>query len=238
MKLNELNNNRRSYSARVLKEQYEMPFNVDNMSMSSTRTMLTKVRGLMNETKQTPDYHNSQSSSSYMKLVFMEQALADHYNELRSQPQSRIVTENEEVEKSQVVLAAQDMVDQVQKMLEDVGQMQVKELPALVSSIESEIGVNESQTYNDQVSGQLDTLSAALKEASTALKNALNGLTGQAVDAAFDAGADLGAEAGMDAGLDAGMDADMDMGDEESEIPAPTEEPDMPPSGGVGRAKR
>jgi hypothetical protein len=236
MKLTELNNNRRSYSTRVLKEQYEMPFNVDKMSMSSTRTMLTKVRGLMNESKQTSDYHNSQSSSSYMKLVFMEQALSDHYNELRSQPQARIMVENEEVEKSQVVLAAQDMVDQVQKMLEDVGQMQVKELPALVSSIESEIGVNESQTYNDSVSSQLDALSASLKESSTALKNALNGLTGQAVDAAFDAGADLGADVGMDAGMDADMDADM--GDEESEIPLPTEEPDMPPSGGVGRAKR
>jgi len=236
MKLTELNNNRRSYSTRVLKEQYEMPFNVDNMSMSSTRTMLTKVRGLMNESKQTSDYHNSQSSSSYMKLVFMEQALSDHYNELRSQPQARIMVENEEVEKSQVVLAAQDMVDQVQKMLEDVGQMQVKELPALVSSIESEIGVNESQTYNDSVSSQLDALSASLKESSTALKNALNGLTGQAVDAAFDAGADLGADVGMDAGMDADMDADM--GDEESEIPLPTEEPDMPPSGGVRRAKR
>ena len=232
MKLTELNNNRRSYSTRVLKEQYEMPFNVDNMSMSSTRTMLTKVRGLMNESKQTSDYHNSQSSNSYMKLVFMEQALSDHYNELRSQPQARIMVENEEVEKSQVVLAAQDMVDQVQKMLENVGQMQVKELPALVSSIESEIGVNESQTYNDSVSSQLDALSASLKESSTALKNALNGLTGQAVDAAFDAGADLGADVGMDAGLDAGM------GDEESEIPPPTNEPDMPPSGGVGRAKR
>jgi hypothetical protein len=213
-----------------------MPFNVDKMSMSSTRTMLTKVRGLMNESKQTSDYHNSQSSSSYMKLVFMEQALSDHYNELRLQPQARIMVENEEVEKSQVVLAAQDMVDQVQKMLEDVGQMQVKELPALVSSIESEIGVNESQTYNDSVSSQLDALSASLKESSTALKNALNGLTGQAVDAAFDAGADLGADVGMDAGMDADMDADM--GDEESEIPLPTEEPDMPPSGGVGRAKR
>jgi hypothetical protein len=236
MKLTELNNNRRSYSTRVLKEQYEMPFNVDKMSMSSTRTMLTKVRGLMNESKQTSDYHNSQSSSSYMKLVFMEQALSDHYNELRSQPQARIMVENEEVEKSQVVLAAQDMVDQVQKMLEDVGQMQVKELPALVSSIESEIGVNESQTYNDTVSSQLDALSASLKESSSALKNALNGLTGQAVDAAFDAGADLGADVGMDAGMDADMDADM--GDEESEIPLPTEEPDMPPSGGVGRAKR
>jgi hypothetical protein len=241
MKLTELNNNRRSYSARVLNEQYETSFNVGNMSMSATRTMLQKVRGLMNESRQSPDYHNSQASPSYMKLVFMEQALAEHFNELRLQPQPRIMVENEEVEKSQVVLAAQDMVDQVQKMLEDVGQMQVKELPALVSSIESEIGVNESQTYNDAVSGQLDTLSASLKEASTALKNALNGLTGQAVDAAFDAGADMGAEAGMDAGLDAGMaageEADMEMGD----IPppaAPPEAPEMPPSGGVGRAKR
>ena len=230
MKLTELNNNRRAYSTRVLTEQYEMPFNVDSMSMSSTRTMLAKVRGLMNESKQTPDYHNIQSSSSYMKLVFMEQALADHYTELRSHPRARIMVENEEVEKSQVVLAAQDMVDQIQKMLEDVGQMQVKELPALVSSIESEIGVNESQSYNDAVSAQLDTLSASLKESSSALKNALNSLTGQTVDAAFDAGADLGA--------DAGMDADMDMGDEASAIPPPTEEPEMPSSGGVGRAKR
>ena len=122
MKLTELNNNRRTYSTRVLQEQYEMPFNVEKMSMSSTRTMLAKVRGLMTESKQSPDYHSSQSSGSYMKLVFMEQALSDHYNELRSLPQPRIMVENEEVEKSQVVLAAQDMVDQVQKMLEDVGQ--------------------------------------------------------------------------------------------------------------------
>jgi len=240
MKLTELNNNRRSYSARVLNEQYETSFNVGNMSMSSTRTMLQKVRGLMNESRQSSDYHNSQTSPSYMKLVFMKQALADHYNELRSQPQPRIMVENEEVEKSQVVLAAQDMVDQVQKMLEDVGQMQVKELPALVASIESEIGVNESQAYNDEVSGQLDSLSATLKEASSALKNALNGLTGQAVDAAFDAGADMGADVGMDAGMDAGMaageeEADMGMGD----VPPPAPEaPEVPPSGGVGRAKR
>ena len=237
MKLTELNNNRRSYSARVLNEQYETTFNVGNMSMSTTRTMLQKVRGLMNESRQSPDYHNSQKSSSYMKLVFMEQALAEHFNELRLQPKPRIMVENEEVEKSQVVLAAQDMVDQVQKMLEDIGQMQVKELPALVSSIESEIGVNESQTYNDAVSGQLDTLSASLKEASSALKNALNGLTGQAVDAAFDAGADMGADVGMDAGIAAGEE-EADMGMDDIPPPAAPEAPEMPPSGGVGRAKR
>ena len=159
---------------------------------------------------------------------------------MRSRPQPRIVIENEEVEKSQVVLAAQDLVDSIQKMLEEVGQMQVKELPALVSGIESEIGVNESQTYNDQVSQQLDQLSAALKEAFNGMKSALGTVTGDAGAQAFDAGAELGAEAGMDAGLDAGMDAGEELGLDagmdagEEEMP----EPEDAPVSGVGRAKR
>ena len=231
MKLTELAKNR-NYAAKVLNEQYEMSFNVDTLSKPATQTMLTKVRGLMNETKQSS---TSQADPSYMKLVFMEQALRTHLYDLKNRPQSRVVVENEEVEKSQVVLAAQDLVDQVQKMLEDVGQMQVKELPALVAGIESEIGVNESQAYNDQVSQQLDMLSAALKETATTFKSALNSVTGQAGDAAFDAGADMGAEVGMDAGIDAGEEmADM----EEPAIPTPTEEPELPTTGGVGRAKR
>jgi hypothetical protein len=240
MKLTDFDN--KTYAPQALKENYKMSFDVSNMTLPATKQMLKKVRTLAMETKQSPEYYKDTSNPAYMKLVFMEQALVHHFNDLAARPQPRIVLENEKIEESQVYLAAQDMVDSVNKMLEQVGQMQVKELPALVDSIESEIGVNESQTYNDQVSGQLDTLSASLKEASTALKNALNGLTGQAVDAAFDAGADMGAEAGMDAGMDAGMatgeeEADMGMGD----IPppaAPPEAPEVPPSGGVGRAKR
>jgi hypothetical protein len=40
-----------------------------------------------------------------------------------------------EVQQAQVVLAAQDMVDKMQSMLEDTTEMQFKELPALVDSI-------------------------------------------------------------------------------------------------------
>ena len=240
MKLTELNNNRRSYSTRVLKEQYEMPFNVDNMSMSSTRTMLTKVRGLMNESKQTSDYHNSQSSSSYMKLVFMEQALSDHYNELRSQPQARIMVENEEVEKSQVVLAAQDMVDSVQKMYEDVNDMLVKELPALTDSVQSEIGVTESTSFNQTASAALTGLNAALQQAKIGLQSALGGLTGQGATDAFAPAPDAGAEETLD--MDMGADQDTGGGGDEELPPAPDfdtdeEEPEMPLSG-AGRAKR
>jgi hypothetical protein len=179
-----------------------------------------------------------------MKLVFMEQALADHFAELRMQPQPRIVVENEEVEKSQVVLAAQDLVDSVQKMLEEVGQMKVKELPALVAGIESEIGVNESQTYNEQVTAQLDTLSTTLNDAYIAMKAALNQVTGQGGGEEFgaDMGAEMGAELGAEAGAmdtEAGAEMGAEMGaDLGADDDVSIEEPELPPTGGVGRAKR
>jgi hypothetical protein len=141
--------------------------------------MLTKVRTLINETKSSPEFYQSQTNPSYMKLVFMEQALADHFNHLISLPKPRIVVENEEVEKSQVVLAAQDMVDQVQKMVEEVSDMLVKELPALTDSVQSEIGVNESETFNQQVTEALTSLQAALTQSKGTLQAALNGITGQ-----------------------------------------------------------
>jgi hypothetical protein len=244
MKLTDLDTSRRNNAYKALKEHYELPFNVDKMAIAPTRAMLQKVRGLMTESKQSPDFYESQTNPAYMKLVFMEQALADHFAELRLQPQPRIVVENEEVEKSQVVLAAQDLVDSVQKMLEDVGQMKVKELPALVAGIESEIGVTESQAYNEQVTAQLDTLTTTLNDAYTAMKAALNQVTGQAGGEEFAAGEELGADAGVAAGEELGAEAGAmgaeagAMGAEAGAPELPPEEPELPATGGVGRAKR
>jgi len=237
MRLNDLNN--KVHAAQALKENYKMALNLNKMSLNETKAMLKKVRSLANEAKQAPDFYKDQSNPSYMKLVFMEQALVTHHNQLASRPATRIVVENEKIEESQVYLAAQDLVDTVQKMLEEVGQMQVKELPALVSSIESEIGVNESQSFNDQVSQQLDALSATLKESMAGLKSAVNGLTGQEAGMAFNEppvddaqmGADIGADVGAEMGADIGADLGAEAG-EEIEAPEPR------PVGGVGRAKR
>jgi hypothetical protein len=126
-------------------------------------------------------------------------------------------------------------------MLEEVGQMKVKELPALVAGIESEIGVMESQTYNEQVTAQLDTLSTTLNDAYVAMKAALNQVTGVAGGEEFAAGAEMGADAGMDAGLEAGAEAGVEAGEELAgfdEPELPPEEPELPATGGVGRAKR
>jgi hypothetical protein len=167
----------------------------------------------------------------------MEQALSKHFAEI-SLRKPRIVVENEEVEKSQVVLAAQDLVDQVQKMVEEVSDMLVKELPALTDSVQSEIGVNESETFNQQVSEALTSLQAALTTSQATLKSALNSITGQGGAEAFDAGGDMGAPApGGEMNTDVGMEEPLPGGGEE-EMNVDLETPEEEPLGGIGRSKR
>ena len=148
-----------------------------------------------------------------------------------------------EVQQAQVVLAAQDMVDKMQGMLEDVTELQFKELPALVDSIKNQVGMEQAQQFNTDATAALSGLVGNLQGAKQQLDAALNVVTGQAApggaipgaaDAAM-AGADIGAadadmaaadELGADAGLDAAAaDAGADMG---AETPAAT----------LGRARR
>ena len=240
MKLTEFDNKKISTAKQALNEHYSLPFNTKRMTVTETKSMLSRVRGLINETKSSAEFYQSQTSPSYMKLVFMEQALADHFNYLQSLPKARIVVENEEVEKSQVVLAAQDMVDQVQKMVEEVSDMLVKELPALTSGVQSEIGVNESETFSQQVTEALTALQASLTQSKGTLQSALNGITGQggemAADNAFgdeapemsadmDMSADMAAPAG---GEDFSVDDDISVEEPDEEVPV----------AGAGRIKR
>lgn len=230
MKLTDFDKN--VYASTALQENYKMNFDVAKMDLAATKNMLKKVRSLALEAKQATDFYKNAPNSSYMKLVFMEEALVNHFNNLNSQPKTRIVLENEKIEESQVYLAAQDMVDTVSKMLEQIGEMQVKELPALVDSIESEIGVNESQSFQTQVASQLDTLNAALKEVQAGLKSAVGQLTG--VSAGFEtepspAGNEMPAPSAELPGMDL---------EEPSAEEMPAEEPEEEPTSGIGREKR
>jgi hypothetical protein len=176
----------------------------------------------------------------------MEQALSHHYGDLRTMPMynPRIVVENEEVEKSQVVLAAQEMVDSMQKMIEQVSDMLVKELPAVVDGVNSEVGTNEGEQFSSQANEALNTLQASLTQAKTSLQAALGVVTGQGGGFGGEMGGDMAApEMGADAGADMGgdmaapeMGADADMA--EPELTGMPEEPTEEPVPAVGRSKR
>jgi hypothetical protein len=85
-----------------------------------------------------------------------------------------------EVQQAQVVLASQDMVDQVQKMIEQVTSMQFKDLPALVDQIKNEVGVEQAQQFNADATAALAGLTQNLQGSKGQLETALGVVTGQA----------------------------------------------------------
>jgi hypothetical protein len=93
---------------------------------------------------------------------------------------ARRLREASEIQQAQVVLASQDMVDQVQKMSEQVSAMQFKDLPALVDQIRNEVGVEQSTQYNADASAALSGLLQNLQGAKQQLEASLGVVTGQA----------------------------------------------------------
>lgn len=232
MKLQDLDH--KNVAKKALEENFKFDLDTSKLDLGATKSMLLKVRGLIKSVKSSSNFYESQNNSSYLKLVFMEEALSKH---LKTIPSRRIVVENEEVEKSQVILAAQDMVDSVQKMVEEVNDMLVKELPALTNSIQSEIGAVESGSFNGAASQALTNLNQTLSQTRTELQNALNGLTGVGtVGDAFNAPAVAGDMAVTDIG-DAGNGEEEISGEEEIDVELPAEEPELP-TPKVGREKR
>jgi hypothetical protein len=99
---------------------------------------------------------------------------------MESRPSLRQRLKESEVQQAQVVLASQDMVDQVQKMSEQISAMQFKDLPALVDQIKNEVGVNQAMQFNTDATAALAGLLQNLQGAKTQLEQALGVVTGQA----------------------------------------------------------
>ena len=125
----------------------------------------------------------------------------------------RRVTESE-VQQAQVVLAAQDMVDEVQKMSEQVSAMQFKDLPALVDQIKNQVGPDQATQFNGDASAALSALLQNLQGSKQQLDQALGVVTGQAPAVP---GVDADMDAGMAGEIAPDMDAELPAGEEEIE---------------------
>lgn len=288
--------------AKVYESYFDSRINVQQLTPRQTSAMLSKVRGLIKEHKNSPARHTGERNPAYLKLVMMEQALSARLKEmappapalapaagqqpntaakpidpklkaaqdkvkkgqaLSSEEQKMIndvaaqlqenrlrraykMLKESEVQQAQVVLAAQDMVDKMQSMLEDATEMQFKELPALVDSIKNQVGIDQATQFNTDATAALTGLVQNLQGAKQQLDTALGVITGQAApadagvasipgaapDAGMAAGDDLEAAAGDD--LEAAAGADLEAG---AEMPAEPEAA-MGSKGALGRGRR
>ena len=138
-----------------------------------------------------------------------------------------------EIQQAQVVLAAQDMVDRVQKMLEDVTSMQFKDLPALCDQVKNEVGVEQSVQFNADANAALGGLVQNLQASKQQLEQALGVVTGQS----------SGVPPAMDALGGAGLPDDGQMAAPEMDAELPVDDLDIDvdvetPPAALGRGRR
>ena len=122
-----------------------------------------------------------------------------------------------EVQQAQVILASQDMVDQVQKMIEQITSLQFKDLPALVDQIRNEIGYEQATQFNADATAALGGMVQNLQGSKTQLEGAMGTVTGQApvVPGVTDVDAELPVDPMADAGDELDLDIDAEIDDEE-----------------------
>jgi hypothetical protein len=114
-----------------------------------------------------------------------------------------------EMESAELVLAAKDMVDQLQKMQEQLGELQNENLPPLVDAIRDEMGQDKADAFSNAAKGTIETCLSSVEGARAGMDSAARMLTGE------ETGIDLGAEPEGAEAMEPAGDIDLDSVDAE-----------------------
>lgn len=104
-----------------------------------------------------------------------------------------------ELEKAEATLAARNLVDELQDMLQTASKLQVEDLAALVETMRSNMGPDVAQAFQQSAQAALQSVVDCLNQAKTDLDNAVLTATGEG-------GAVPAAELPTDDSDDLGMD--------------------------------
>jgi cell division protein ZapA (FtsZ GTPase activity inhibitor) len=102
----------------------------------------------------------------------------------------------EDLAQAELILVAQNMVEELQKMAEDVAQMQTDDLMPLEEKMKTTFGQEQGQAFGQNADQVFSNLLDAVKAAKDELSNAVGVLKGEAPAMPGMGGADLGQTGG------------------------------------------
>lgn len=85
----------------------------------------------------------------------------------------------DELSQAQSMLAAKDMVDSIQDMIEELSRMQNEQLPPLADSIRASFGATEADTFKNSATSSLQSLLSNLQSARDGMDQAVRVLAGE-----------------------------------------------------------
>lgn len=181
MKLTDLGKFSSSRLNQKMEQKFGYKVKTDGLTESRALQMLSKINQGLRSYKQQHGNLLSEKSGRYTELLMMRQGLLRWLEEQKSSQHQLL---EGEMEQAQTVLAAKDIVDRIQKMLEDTSAMLAEDLPPLLDSIRDQIGSEQAAGFNSSVNAALTSLLENLKQTRESVDGAVRGLTGEAAPAA------------------------------------------------------
>jgi hypothetical protein len=184
-------------------------FNVDYNALTLPQAvkMRNKIFETVNKIRHSSAIHTAEQNPKYLNMLIVYEGLSQ-FIDLKSKSKRLI---EGELGQAQTMLAAKDMVDTIQDLIEKVGKMQNEQLPALIDSIRDQIGSAQADAFKGTVSSSLTLLTATLGQTREQLDNSARALTGENMDMGDAIAADQNVEQEDDSGDE--QEASDDEGD-------------------------
>ena len=199
MELNQLEENKLNKLDSALKEVFGMKFD-----FAAGNAKLQKVKeATENKIETLKENGVDVDDKQFQKLLLVLEGI--------NETMKNTVMEND-LDQAEVLLAAKQMADDLQKMAENLASMQVEGLMSIVNGMKEEVGVAEAEAFEASASAAIEGALEAVKSATDGVNNAV--LTAQGEAPATDMAMDTGMDTGMDADMDMEPAADMEMDDE------------------------
>ena len=202
---------------KVMESRFGFSVDYENLTLKKAYTMATSITEALNKIKKTHGVHVAERNAKYMEMYMVRESIHSWMRE----NQKSFIAESE-MAKSEAILAAKDMVDSIQDMLEKIGKMQNEQLPALLDTIRDQLGIEQADSFKGAVAPLLQDLASTLQQGRETADNAARGLAGEQVDQPMGLGGGIGGpgmggmgDLGGDMGgaPDLGEPSDLDTGD-------------------------
>jgi hypothetical protein len=156
---------------RIMESRFGFTIDYSSLNMDKAARLNQRITENINRIRKSFGSHTAEKNPKYMELLMVREALGKWINE-------RQLNEGE-MGKSEAILAAKDMVDSIQDMLEKVSKMQVEQMPALIDTIRDQIGNEQADTFKNSVGQLLSSMVDQLTQAREQADGAARSLAGE-----------------------------------------------------------
>jgi len=158
----------------VVESRFGFKIDYKNLTFKKAYTLAQGITESLNQVKRTHGIHKAEQNPKYMEMLMVRESL----NRWMVENKQQLIVESE-MAKAEATLAAKDMVDSIQDMLEKIGKMQNEQLPALLDTIRDQIGEQQAEAFRGSVTPLLQQLWQQLTDGRNSADNAARALTGE-----------------------------------------------------------